>query len=238
MADDSRKALIERIQSFKHGHYPFELGNGVGIRHKYADKKEQLRHFIWPAVLKLCGGSLKRFRVLDVGCNAGFWSLEAHRSGAAYVLGVDVRPVHIEQAELVRDALGIPSTQLEFRQMNIYDLSREELGQFDLCILLRVLHHLNQPLVALEKIRQMCRSFLVIDIKLVCEEQPVFRPSFENVERPLHGTDGFTVKPSRSALELMLTQLGFTEVTLILPDPPVQKYLRGRRGLFTARVAE
>src|SRR5216117_3658204 len=78
-----------------------------------AREKIELRDFIWPVVMAVNGGSLKGLRVLDVGCNEGFWSLEAHKSGAAYVLGVDARAQHVEQAQLVRDALGIDPSHLE-----------------------------------------------------------------------------------------------------------------------------
>ena len=37
-------------------------------------------------------------RVIDIGCNAGFKSLEASCKGAAFVLGVDRNPVAIRQA--------------------------------------------------------------------------------------------------------------------------------------------
>ncbi|MGH2699183.1 MAG: DUF1698 domain-containing protein, partial [Actinomycetota bacterium] len=51
--------------------------------------------------MELCGGSLRGKRVLDLGCNAGFWSLEALDRGADFVLGIDGRDMHIEQAEFV-----------------------------------------------------------------------------------------------------------------------------------------
>src|SRR5262245_51609176 len=137
--------LIDKIKSFEYWHYPFDLGNGVMINTECSKEKLDLRDFIWPATLDVCGGSLERMRVLDVGFNAGFWSLQAHRSGAEYVLGIDARPVHIEQAQLVRDALGISPAQLGFRQMSVYDLSPKSVGKYDLILFFRVLHHLCNP---------------------------------------------------------------------------------------------
>src|SRR6266536_6668731 len=141
MAALSNQELLRRINSFDYWQYPFDLGNGVVItptRKQYVEKKTDLRSFIWPVVLDLFGGSLDGLRVLDVGCNAGFFSLEAHRSGAAFVLGIDAREKHIEQAKLVRDALNIDPGKLEYRQMNILDLSRARLGEYDLVLFLRV----------------------------------------------------------------------------------------------------
>jgi ribosomal protein L11 methylase PrmA len=39
--------------------------------------------------------------VLDLGCNAGFWSLAAIDAGADLVVGIDGRQMHIDQANLV-----------------------------------------------------------------------------------------------------------------------------------------
>src|SRR5207247_1166356 len=114
--------LLEKINSFPYWHYPFSLRDGVVIHptnKENAREKIELRDFIWPVVMAVKGGSLKGLRVLDVGCNEGFWSLEAHKSGAAYVLGVDARAQHVEQAQLVRDALGIDPSHLEYRQMDV-----------------------------------------------------------------------------------------------------------------------
>src|ERR1700736_4260904 len=36
--------------------------------------------------------------VLDVGCNAGFYSIQMKRRGAARVVGIDSDPVYLEQA--------------------------------------------------------------------------------------------------------------------------------------------
>lgn len=234
----SREELEARIKSFDYWHYPIDLGNGVVINAESRNKLT-LRDFIWPAVLDLCGGTIDGFRVLDVGCNAGFWSFEAHRSGAAYVLGVDARPVHIEQAEFVRETLGVDPTRVEFRRMNICDLSRNEIGEYDLCLLLRVLHHLSHPLLGLEKIREVCRNYLVLDVKLFTKvDRPVFYVHAEDPTGVLHGVDGLALRPSRSALELVLKSNGFTSVCRVPPIPALgHTYASGKRAVFTARVA-
>ncbi|MDQ3929825.1 MAG: DUF1698 domain-containing protein [Chloroflexota bacterium] len=234
----TRRDLLEKINSFEYWHYPFDLGEGIVVNPDHAREKLDLRNFIWPAVLDLCGGSLEGMRVLDVACNAGFWSLEAHRSGATRVLGIDARPMHIEQAQLVRDALGIDPGQLEYRQMDIYDLSRDRVGEFDLCLLLRIMQHLSHPLLALEKVREVCRAYLVVDIKLVRIDWPVLYLLNEDPAGLLQGVEGVALRPSRSAVESMLACSGFTDVKLIPPKPPLEDaYFRGKRALFTAQVS-
>jgi tRNA (mo5U34)-methyltransferase len=231
--------LIEKIKSFEYWHYPFDLGNGVMIKTVCSKEKLDLRDFIWPVALDLCGGSLERMRVLDVGCNAGFWSLQAHRSGAEYVLGIDARTVHIEQAQLVRDALGISPEQIEFRQMNVYDLSPESVGKYDLCLFLRVLQHLRNPLLALEKLRAICQAYVVIDVKMVRIDWPVLYLNDEDPDGSLEGIDGLAAKPSQLAVELMLNRSGFADVKMIPARQPLEDaYFYGKRAVFTARVSQ
>src|SRR5687767_15115668 len=44
--------------------------------------------------------------VLDIGCNAGFYSMEMKRRGASRVLGIDSDDRYLAQARLAGEALG------------------------------------------------------------------------------------------------------------------------------------
>ena len=78
-------------------------------------------------------------RFLDVGCWDGFYSFEAERHGAE-VVAVDCwRP---ENFFIARRAL---QSKVEFREMSVYELSREALGSFDIVLFHGVLYHLRHP---------------------------------------------------------------------------------------------
>ena len=84
--------------------------------------------------------------VLDVGCNAGFYTLEMKRRGASRVLGVDSDRRYLDQARFAAEISGL---DVEFRQMSVYDLPF--LGEsFDLVLFMGVLYHLRHPLLALD----------------------------------------------------------------------------------------
>ncbi len=88
--------------------------------------------------------------VLDIGCNAGFYSLEMKRRGAERVLGIDSDPVYLEQARFAAEVSG---ADIEFRELSVYDVG--QLGErFDLVLFLGVLYHLRYPLLALDLIRR------------------------------------------------------------------------------------
>jgi tRNA (mo5U34)-methyltransferase len=89
--------------------------------------------------------------VLDIGCNAGFYSVEMKRRGAARVLGIDSDDRYLAQARLATSTLGFHD--IEFMKLSVYDVAalRE---QFDLVIFMGVFYHLRHPLLALDLIRE------------------------------------------------------------------------------------
>ena len=84
--------------------------------------------------------------VLDIGCNAGFYSIEMKRRGAARVVGVDSDERYLAQARFAAEVLG---AEIEFRQLSVYEVPRLE-ERFDLVLFMGVLYHLRYPLLALD----------------------------------------------------------------------------------------
>jgi tRNA (mo5U34)-methyltransferase len=85
--------------------------------------------------------------VLDIGCNAGFYSIEMKKRGAARVVGLDSDDVYLNQARFAAEVSGY--NDIEFRNMSVYDVG--QLGEkFDLVIFMGVLYHLRHPLLALD----------------------------------------------------------------------------------------
>jgi tRNA (mo5U34)-methyltransferase len=109
------------------------------------------RHFQHVLPQDLSGKS-----VLDIGCNAGFYSFEMRRRGAARVLGVDHDERYLAQAAFARARLGLSEKEVEFRRVDVYEV--DTLGEtFDLVLFMGVLYHLRHPLLALEKVVELVR---------------------------------------------------------------------------------
>ncbi|HWH18056.1 MAG TPA: TIGR04290 family methyltransferase [Allosphingosinicella sp.] len=97
--------------------------------------------------------------VLDIGCNAGFYSMEMKRRGAERVLGIDSDDRYLEQARLAGEALGYDN--IEFRNLSVYDVGA--LGEkFDVVIFMGVLYHLRHPLLALDLIYEHVAGDLLL----------------------------------------------------------------------------
>ncbi len=120
--------------------------------------------------------------VLDIGCNAGFYSVEMKRRGAARVLGIDSDERYLAQARLVAEATGF--NDIEYRKLSVYDVGA--LGEtFDLVIFMGVLYHLRHPLLALDLIREHVAGDLMLfqtmqqgsqDVVEVPEDHPFHVP--------------------------------------------------------------
>jgi tRNA (mo5U34)-methyltransferase len=101
---------------------------------------------------------LTGLRVLDIGCAEGFFSFEAERRGAREVIGIDSFPDSVRRFNIVKEARQ--SNAAAFL-MNVYDLSPERLGTFDLVLFYGVFYHLKHPQLALERIRSICTGSLL-----------------------------------------------------------------------------
>jgi tRNA (mo5U34)-methyltransferase len=88
--------------------------------------------------------------VLDVGCNAGFYSMEMKRRGADRVVGIDSDERYLEQARFAAKVSGVT---VEFRKLDVYQVG-ELRERFDWVIFMGVLYHLRYPLLALDILRE------------------------------------------------------------------------------------
>jgi tRNA (mo5U34)-methyltransferase len=96
--------------------------------------------------------------VLDIGCNAGFYSLEMKRRGAARVLGIDTDEHYLRQARFAAEVSGM---DVAFQRMPVWDIAA--LGErFDLVIFMGVLYHLRHPLLALDLIHEHVAKDLLL----------------------------------------------------------------------------
>src|SRR6266498_2102465 len=116
MTSDEISAQLQRLQPWFHC---IDLGGGLFTKTQSAigEPVEHPRP-TWETVKVCLPDNLSGKSVLDVGCNAGFYSVEMKRRGAARVLGVDSQSSLIRQAVFVRTALGL---DIEYRRMSVYD---------------------------------------------------------------------------------------------------------------------
>ena len=161
--------------------------------------------------------------VLDIGCNAGFYSMEMKRRGADRVVGIDTDPRYLRQARFAAEVNGF---DIEFRQLTVWDVA--QLGErFDLVIFMGVLYHLRHPLLALDLIHEhVARDLLLFQSMQRGSEEvagleedyeftevtPFDEPGYPKMHfvehRYSHDQTNWWV-PNRACVEAMLRSAGF-----------------------------
>jgi tRNA (mo5U34)-methyltransferase len=173
--------------------------------------------------------------VLDIGCNAGFYSIEMKRRGAARVLGIDSDADYLAQA---RFAARILDLDIEFRPLSVYDVGA--IGErFDVVLFLGVLYHLRHPLLALDLIYEHVAEDLLVfqsmqrgagHVDSVAEDYDFWesghfdRPGYPRMHFIEHRYAGDQTNwwvPNRACVEAMLRSAGFA----ILSHPEEEVYV-------------
>jgi SAM-dependent methyltransferase len=96
--------------------------------------------------------------VLDLGCKFGFFCFEALKRGAARAVGVDVDPDSLDRARRLADCLGLPA------RFEMFDIEAQPLVEhFDYVLCLNLLHHLHNPLAALERLAAVTDERLILE---------------------------------------------------------------------------
>ena len=194
-------------------------------------------------------------RALDLACCEGWFSQRLIDWGAAEVLGVDVREQSVRRAQLVSDHLGYDRGPLAFRAADVFSLSAEEIGTFDVVLCLGLLYHVEHPMGVLRLMRAVTRGLCAIESQTARVETPALigfhaRQAFEATDavlavhlepdqatNQLASADGsLSFCPNLAALRLMATTAGFADVGSIRPGPEHDPdFHSGDRAVLLAR---
>jgi tRNA (mo5U34)-methyltransferase len=123
--------------------------------------------FKWQQLAPHLPADLRGWRVLDIGCNAGYYTFELARRGG-HVLGIDVDSHFLRQAAWAAKQLGLQD-QVEFEQIQLYELAHRPV-QFDLVLFMGVFYHLRYPLLGLDIVAQRVTRLLVFQTLTMPDE--------------------------------------------------------------------
>ena len=94
--------------------------------------------------------SLKGKKVLDLGCNEGFFSIKLAEKGAK-VLGADIDQLRIKKAKWIQSILKFDNPT--FRVLDIYSKEFESIDKnFDFCLCMGFIHRIPDPYTAIKAI--------------------------------------------------------------------------------------
>ena len=173
--------------------------------------------------------------VLDIGCNAGFYSIEMKRRGAERVVAIDFDEAYLAQA---RFAAEVNEVDIEFHKLSVYDVGAL-CERFDIVLFMGVLYHLRHPLLALDLIHEhVTRDLLVfqsmqrgirqveqLDNDYPFSEIEIFDlpgyPRLSFIEKRYAGDPTNWWVPNRACTEAMLRSAGYE----IIDHPEEEVYV-------------
>lgn len=181
--------------------------------------------FKWAQLQAHLPADLSGWSVLDVGCNAGFYSFELARRGAS-VTAIDSDPHYLRQARWALTQYADLQQRVRFMEASIYELTQWR-ERFDLVWFMGVLYHLRYPLLALDILRERVGGLLVLqtltmpgmavveppaDLALDAREQLLQPgwPMLAFIERRLADDPTNWWAPNHACVEAMLRASGFS----------------------------
>jgi tRNA (mo5U34)-methyltransferase len=208
--------------------------------------------FKWEQIAPHVPQDLGGWNALDIGCNAGFYSLELAKRGAR-VLGIDVEPLFLRQAKWAAHEWGLDDA-LRFEQMQVYDLGRR--GEaFDLVLFMGVFYHLRYPMLALDIVAGCVRRLMVFQTltmpgdevssntnvdRDVMDREDFLAPGWPKIAFIEHAFAGDATNwwaPNHAAAEAMLRSSGMRvlgraahEIYICRPERERESWIQTPRG--------
>lgn len=112
----------------------------------------------WTLLAPHLPADMRGLSVLDIGCNAGYYSIEMARRGAQ-VVAMDHDRHYLAQASWVAHQLGL-ADRISLRLGDIYGIARRR-EKFDVVLFLGVFYHLRHPLLGLDLAAAASRDLLL-----------------------------------------------------------------------------
>lgn len=173
----------------------------------------------WHYILKNNLPNLDGKRILDLGANNGFISLQLLRCGASEVFGFEIDPDAIEQGMFVKSMFEWSDNrtyQFRYIQSSMIDLISMDLGKFDLVIALCSIYYLDDNEI----------TELIGHISNITDCFIVQANIADDIGRSNQHT---TEKASVNYLKIALQKNGFQNVKIIAPKNYNRPLLIGRK---------
>ncbi len=162
--------ILAQIGTVEHWYHRIEIRPGIVTPGTHASP-QALQELNLPLD---CSGRT----ALDLGTRDGFFAFELERRGA-HVTAIDYMSSASTGFKVASDLLG---SKVHFVQDNVYKVSPDTYGTFDIVLFLGLLYHLPDPLGALDIVRSVCRESLYIETQIIDHAVLLNDGSFRSLE--------------------------------------------------------
>ena len=205
--------IQDELRALAPWHFDVEIAPGVRTTHgnseRYDNPDLQRVRIIDPEEIRPLFQAIeivgKSF--LDIACNAGGYSLLAHKMGASKVFGFDVRDHWIRQANFLRKHLKADS--VEFQVMPLDDFVADL--KYDVVLFKGIFYHLPDPIHELRKLCSITNEVIIIDTATSNNTpEHCLEAIKENATHVMSGVDGLAWLPGGpEAIKRIVSWLGF-----------------------------
>ena len=244
--------LIEQAHS-RDWFYSYELPDGSTTPTYHGSDIKAIHDTRW-RMLESCldenlGPDRSGLSALDLASHQGWFAVNLVRAGFSSVLGVEARQSHVDDSTLISRIYGMD--HLSFQKGDIHDLDPDQLGQFDVVLMLGLLYHLENPVGALRVCRGLCKGMCIIETQIVPGMTGYVDYGSYQYVRPLQGSfgiidetgdthgpeasvTGVCLVPSLDALMWLLEKVGFSSATVLPPPSDAYEQLRHHKRVMVA----
>lgn len=240
MSGGNASAFEKELRSlgwwYQHFAFPNGVKTGTGAPPGYDARSR------WSFIEAFVPDDLTGKSVLDLGGNAGFFSIQMKLRGAQRCVLVDPFEIAIKQAGFAARQFGV-SLELVMEDAHTYCLTTEE--RFDFVLFLGLFYHLKYPGIVLDRLAEMTRERIYIHSHVIGHKREPFisRPDYKRKsDDPLLEHPGFPRLafveeqynedstnwwiPNRTGMEAMVRSAGLRIVDrphrqIIVADPEV-----------------
>ncbi len=236
--------------------YPFRLPSGSTTPSYDGGWLDGIHHtrstMLATALRARFGDDFTQHDAVDLACHQGWFSVQLAQLGFRDVLAVDARSEHIADATLIRDALSLSAIRLQ--QSDVHAIDAKATGQFDVCLCLGLIYHLENPVGALRVARALTRHMCVVETQVVPNLSGMVDYGSYKFVRQMHGsfgiidetddthgpeasTTGICLVPSTEALIFIMRKIGFARVEVLpVPADGYEQLLHGKRVMVAGYV--
>lgn len=239
---ESQAELFEAIHQ-REWFYPFELPDGSSTASYLPESAVAVHETRLAMMRKVLEPVLAResLSALDLASHQGWFSMHLAQLGCSQVTGLEPREGHVADSRLMMRALGLES--VSFVQSDIEHIDQAGVEPADIVLMLGLLYHLENPVLAIRAAHRYCRRVCLIETQVGPHlSGPLDWGSYEFV-RPIQGcfsvidetdethgpeasTGGICLAPSAPTLVWIMQKVGFRDVALI--EPPADGYEQHR----------
>jgi SAM-dependent methyltransferase len=213
LTEVSARDLLEKQGRKMPWYAPLDFGNGLTVGPFWSTDAGTGR---WEYLNKrVLVPTVKGKRVLDLGSNNGTMPIMMLRSGAKEVIGLELSPIEIERAVLIRQIFewtDIRAYDLTIHNLNMLEVLHRDWGRFDLVTAFCSLYYLDVEQME----RVVCRAAEIAPIMVVQANVSNQQDSQKQI------------KASIPFLKKLLEKNGFPDVKVFAPKKYARPLLIGR----------